>query len=90
MGDFPGAVFMYVSSATPNKRSLGTVNGLARIVASVQCAVGPAVADSLFAFSITNNVLGGNFVYVVLLTLVCVGLFIAGRLPTHMWTHTTS
>lgn len=44
--------------------------------------------DSLFAFSITNNVLGGKFVYVVvLLSLVCVGLGIAVRLPRHMWTH---
>ena len=60
------------------------------MVASIQCAVGPAVADSLFAFSVTNNILGGNFVYVVLLTLVCVGLYMAVRLPKRMWTHTAS
>jgi len=81
------AMSMYVSSATPNKRSLGALNGLARIMASVQNAAGPAVADSLFAFSVTNNVLGGNFVYVVLLILVCVGLYIATHLPRHMWRH---
>ena len=70
---------MYMSSVYPSKRSLGAVNGCARMVASAQCAVGPAAADSLFAFSITNNILGGNFVYVVLLTLVCVGLHMAVR-----------
>ena len=79
---------MYVTSATPNKRSLGALIGLARMMASVQNAAGPAVANSLFAFSVTNNVFGGNFVYVVLLILVCVGLWIAGQLPRHMWVHT--
>jgi len=79
-------VFMYLSSAAPNKRSLGATNGLAQSVASIQRTVGPAVADWLFAFSIANNVLGGNFVYIVLLFLVCGGLYIAAQLPRHMWT----
>jgi hypothetical protein len=78
---------IYVSSAAPDKRSLGALNGLARVMASVQNAVGPAVAGSLFAFSVTNNVLGGNFVYMVLLILVCVGLYIAKLLPRQLWTH---
>ena len=82
----PGAAIIYVNTATPNKRSLGAVNGLARTVASVQCAIGPVIVDSLFAFSITKNVLGGNFVYVVLLSLVCIGLSFAAQLPRHMWT----
>jgi len=85
--DLPGAMSIYVSTATPNRRSLGAVNGLARTVASVQCAIGPLAADSLFAFSVTKNVLGGNFVYMVLLSLVCVGLRLAAPLPRHMWTH---
>ena len=77
---------MYLSSAAPNERSLGATNGLAQSVASIQRTVGPAVADWLFAFSIANNVLGGNFVYFVLLVLVCVGLYVAAQLPRHMWT----
>jgi hypothetical protein len=87
--DLSGSVLIYVSSAAPSRRSLGALNGLARAVASTQGAIGPGVADSLFAFSITNNVLGGNFVYVVLLTLVCVGLCAAAQLPRHMWVHTS-
>ena len=89
MRDLLGAALIYVSSAVPSRQSLGAVNGFARIVASVQNAVGPVVADSLFAFSVTNNVLGGNFVYVVLLALVCVGLYLAAKLPRHMWTHSS-
>ena len=76
---------MYLSSAAPNKRSLGATNGFAQSVASIQRMVGPAVADWLFAFSIANNVLGGNLVYIVLLVLVCGGLYVAVQLPRQMW-----
>ena len=78
---------MYISSATPNKRSLGAANGLGQSLASVQRMVAPVLADWLFAFSIANGVLGGNLVYVVLLALVGVGLYVAAQLPRHMWTH---
>jgi len=77
---------MYISSASPNKRSLGALNGLAQTVASVQRTFGPVAADSLFAFSVTNNVMCGNFVYAVLFTLVCIGLCVAVKLPKHAWT----
>jgi len=83
--DVAGAALMYLSSAAPNKRSLGTTNGLAHTVASVQRTIAPAVADWLFAFSIEKNILGGNFIYVVLLALVCVGLYVAAQLPRNMW-----
>ena len=76
---------MYLSSAAPNKRSLGATNGLAQSVASIQRTVAPAVADWLFAFSIANNILGGNFVYIVILVLVCGGLYVAAQLPRRMW-----
>ena len=78
-------MFMYISSSVPNRRSLGAAYGLAQTVASVQRTVGPAAADWLFAFSLSNNVLGGNFVYVVLLSLVCIGLCVAVQLPRHTW-----
>ena len=81
----PGAALMYLSSAAPNRRSLGTTNGLAHSVASIQRTIAPAVADWLFAFSIEKNVLGGNLVYVVLFALVCVGLYVAAQLPRNMW-----
>jgi len=81
---------MYISSAVPNKRSLGTTNGLAQMVVSIQRMVGPAAADWLFAFSLTNNVLGGNFAYVILVILVGVGLCISLQLPQKMWTHSSN
>jgi hypothetical protein len=69
----------------PNKRSLGATNGVAQTIISIQRTVGPAAAASLFAFSLENNVLRGNFVYVVLLAVVWVGLGVAVQLPNNMW-----
>jgi len=80
-----GAIYIFISSAVPSKRSLGAANGLGQAVAAVLSMVGEASANWLFAFSITNFVLGGNFVYVVLVVLVCLGLWVAMRLPRHRW-----
>ncbi|KAI9452891.1 MFS general substrate transporter [Lactarius psammicola] len=82
-----GAIMMYVSSAAPNKRSLGATNGIAQMMVSIQRSVGPAAAASLFAFSLDKNILGGNFVYVVVLGIVWVGLGVAMKLPKNMWKH---
>ncbi|KAH9169629.1 hypothetical protein EDB89DRAFT_1908399 [Lactarius sanguifluus] len=68
-----------------NKRSLGALNTLAQTVISTQRAVGPAAAVSLFAFSLQNNVLGGQSAYVVLLSFACVGLCVAVQLPRNTW-----
>ena len=78
---------MYVSYAAPNKRSLGVTNGIAQTMVSIQRAIGPAAATSLFAFSLDHNILGGNFAYVLLLVSVWAGLGLAIHLPTSMWTH---
>ncbi|KAH9963061.1 major facilitator superfamily domain-containing protein [Russula compacta] len=80
-----GSVFMYVSSSAPSRRSLGATNGLAQTMVSIQRTVAPAAAASLFAFSLNSNILGGNFTYVVLSALVCVGLCIAVQLPKNTW-----
>ncbi|KAH8979284.1 MFS general substrate transporter [Lactarius akahatsu] len=80
-----GAMNMYVSSAAPNRRSLGTVNGLSHVANSVVSAVGPAAADWLFAFSLTHNILGGKFAYIVLLGVVCGELGLSTQLPKNTW-----
>jgi type IV secretory pathway VirB2 component (pilin) len=76
---------MYISSAAPNKRSLGAAYGLAQVAAAVQSAIGPVSAGWLFAFTLTHNVLGGNFAYVVLVGVVCVALGISAQLPRNAW-----
>ncbi|KAI9443959.1 MFS general substrate transporter [Lactarius indigo] len=80
------ALNMYFSSAAPNRRSLGAVFGFSLVVNSAVSAVGPAAADWLFAFSLTHNVLGGRFAYVVLLGVVGVTLGVSMQLPKNTWT----
>lgn len=76
---------MYISSAVPNKRSLGAANGLAEVVTSIQSAVAPAAADWLLAFSLTHNVMGGNFAYAVLIGVVCFALGVSTLFPRNAW-----
>ncbi len=78
-------MYMYISSAAPNERSLGAVNGLSEVAVTIQSAVGPASANWLFAFSLTHDVLGGNFAYVVLLAVVGVALAVSMQLPRNTW-----
>jgi hypothetical protein len=82
-----GSVFMFIAAAAPNKHSLGATNGLAQTMVAIQRTVAPAAAASLFAFSLANDVLGGNFAYFVLLAVVCVGLCVAAQLPRYTWKH---
>jgi len=82
-----GAIFMFLSTAAPNKRSLGAINGIAQTMVSIQRTIGPAAAASLFAFSLEKNILGGNFAYVVMLGIVGVGIGAAMQLPKNTWRH---
>ncbi|KAH9059711.1 MFS general substrate transporter [Lactarius vividus] len=81
------AMNMYVSSAAPNTRSLGAVYGLSDVASSVLGTVGPAAAGWLFAFSLTHDVLGGTFAYIVLLGVVCIELGASTWLPKNTWAH---
>lgn len=76
---------MYISSAAPNKRCIGATNGISQTMIAIQRTIGPAAAASLFAFSLDNNILGGKFVYVVVLATVWLGLGVAVQLPENMW-----
>lgn len=84
----PGCVFIYITASSPNKASLGTVNGLAQLSVSICRAVGPATANSLFSLSIdpTRHYLGGNLVYWALSSLVCLALYAGSFLPAKPWT----
>jgi hypothetical protein len=82
-----GTVYMFISSAAPSKRSLGSAFGLSQVASSIQKVVGPAAADGLFAFSLTHDVLGGNLTYIVLLGVSCVALGVSMQLPRNSWTH---
>ncbi|KAG9081515.1 hypothetical protein FS749_007605 [Ceratobasidium sp. UAMH 11750] len=67
-------MIIFVTSTAPSKSSLGTLNGISQTTISVIRAVGPATATSLFALSVERNLLGGWFVYAVLIGVNLAGL----------------
>ncbi|KAL5632730.1 hypothetical protein ACGC1H_005624 [Rhizoctonia solani] len=89
-----GLVFLcnmlLVNRAAPGRRSLGTVNGLAQMVASASRAVGPASATSLFAFSVKNNIMGGNLIWLVLSLAAVLGVVAACQIPNEQPSDTES
>lgn len=76
---------MYITSSAPNKRSLGATNGLSQTTVSIARAVGPALATSLFSFSVEKNLLGGYAVYAFYATLSCFAVALSTRLPEKVW-----
>ncbi|KAK4055493.1 hypothetical protein OIV83_000039 [Microbotryomycetes sp. JL201] len=61
---------MSITDATPHRSLLGSLNGLAQMLASLCRSVGPIIASSLFALSKSDemrHVLGGQFVFVVMI-----------------------
>lgn len=74
-------IFIIVTSASPNKYSLGAINGLNQTTASIARAIGPAAFTSLFAFSKQHNLFGGNAIYIVLEILTFLLVVLSRMLP---------
>lgn len=72
---------MYITAAAPNRRCLGALNGVSQTTASVVRAVGPALATSLFAYSIQSNFMGGYGVYIVLMLATVATMPLSAMLP---------
>lgn len=80
-------ILLYVMASAP-KRALGATNGLSQMLVSTARAISPAMATSLFSFSIEHNLLGGYGVYTFYLVLSCVGVVLALCLPNELWPET--
>ena len=78
---------MYMTSSVGNPRALGSVNGIAQTAASLARAVGPAMATTLFAYTLQNEWLGGLGVYVVFITISLSVFPLAYKLPENGWVH---
>jgi hypothetical protein len=79
-----GCAHIFITSAAPTRNALGTTIGLSQSLVSLTRAVAPAATASLFAFSLEHNLLGGKFVYIVLIALVLLALSVSSRLPNVM------
>ena len=50
MTSYTGVIYMYITGASPNKRSLGAVNGLALTLVSISRMLAPTVIKVEMAF----------------------------------------
>ena len=83
----PGCVFLYITSSVESPRALGSVHGIGQTTASLARALGPAMATSLFAYTLQTDWLGGLGVYVVLITMSLCGVPLAYGFPKKEWEH---
>ena len=72
---------MYINSSAPNAKSLGSVNGIAQTTVALSRAFGPAASTSLFAFSSERQIMGGNFVYLVMMCVPVIAATLGTKLP---------
>ena len=79
-----GCAYMYITAASPNKRSLGATNGLAQTISSIGRMITPALANSLLSFSIRHHILWGYASYMVLIFLTIGAIVLASKLPKRL------
>jgi hypothetical protein len=75
----PGAIHVIIAESAP-KPLLGSINGLVQMTGSTMRTIAPTFASSLFSMSIQEQILGGNFVYVVMYSILLVGIGFSRRL----------
>ena len=79
-----GCVYMYITAASPNKRSLGATNGLAQTLVSIGRIVTPVLASSLLSFSIQYHIAWGYAAYIMLVFFAIGGICLASQLPNRL------
>lgn len=77
---------VYITSSAPNKRSLGSVNGITQVPALLSRLVGSSFATFVLGASIRNGWMGGYAGYLMLSLLACGCVGLMRRLPRDGWT----
>ncbi|KAG6829995.1 hypothetical protein H0H92_002685 [Tricholoma furcatifolium] len=72
---------LFILDAAPGNAALGAVNGLSQMMSSVVRTLAPTIASSLFSISQEWDLVGGYFVYVVIIGIVLVGWSMSLLLP---------
>ncbi|KZT32311.1 MFS general substrate transporter [Sistotremastrum suecicum HHB10207 ss-3] len=72
---------IFIISAAPSRAAMGATAGLGQTFGSISRSVAPILAASLFALSIEKDILGGDFVYLILMCIVLVALVGTLTLP---------
>lgn len=76
-----GCIYMFITAAAPNQRSLGATNGLGQTLVSIGRIATPIMAMSLLSLSIEHHFVWGYAAQVVLIGLSLGGIWLASQLP---------
>ncbi|KIM49566.1 hypothetical protein M413DRAFT_15578 [Hebeloma cylindrosporum] len=76
-----GCVYMFITAAAPNKRSLGATNGLAQTLVTIGRIATPVMASSLLSISIQYRIFWGYAAYLALVFLSFGSIWLAYQLP---------
>ena len=74
---------MFISSAAPNRASLGATNGFAQVLVSTIRAVGPMLVSSMYSLSIDreHHYMNGGLVYYAIVAISLGGIWMGLLLP---------
>lgn len=78
---FSAAVQLALNDAAPTHGTLGSLNAIALALSSGSRAITPATFASVFAIGVSNQILHGQFIWVVMAVLAAVLAFMATKLP---------
>jgi len=83
----PGAVSIFIATASPNKASLGATNGLAQLSVAIMRAIGPALVSSIYSLSIDedHHYMNGGLVYYMTVTVSLGAIWVGSLLPRNPW-----
>ncbi|KIJ52561.1 hypothetical protein M422DRAFT_58696 [Sphaerobolus stellatus SS14] len=70
-----------IKNASPSPEALGSTNGLAQWFQCMTRSFSPAFVSSLFALSISNNLLGGYLWVIVMCSLSFIAIYITAKIP---------
>jgi len=79
-----GCIYMFITAAAPNKRSLGATNGLAQTLVTIGRIVTPVMASSLLSISIQYHIFWGYAAYLLLIFLSFGCIWLAYQLPRRL------
>lgn len=79
-----GCTQMFVLDAVPGRASIGAVIGLSQMTGSIVRTLAPTFASSLFSLSIQKRLIGGYFVYAVLVMISLSSMAMATLLPHNL------
>jgi hypothetical protein len=78
-------IFVYIATASPDRRSIGATNGFAQMAVSITRTFGPAFATSFYSMWMERKYMRGCLVWWTLMGISTIAVACSTLLPTEVW-----